>query len=75
MRNQGETMKSKDKNKDLSAIIADLQTMPLQGNLSPDEAAEQQKHLDEIEAAIRAKTAKLPPHLRGMFEAMTRRGQ
>lgn len=65
----------KREDKDLSAIIAELQAMPLHGNLSPDEAAKQQQRLDEIEAAIRAKTAKLPPHLRGIFEGMTRRGQ
>jgi hypothetical protein len=63
------------KDKDLDNIIKELQSMPLSGNLSPDEATAQQKRLDEIEAAIRAKTAKLPPHLRGIFEGMTRRGQ
>lgn len=67
-------MASKD-NKDFDSIIAELHAMPFSGNLSPDEAAKQQQRLDEIEAAIRAKTAKLPPHLRGIFEGMTRRGQ
>lgn len=64
------------KDKEVEGIINELQTMLLRGApRSAAEAAKERQRLDEIEAVLNAKASKVVPHMRGVFDAITRRKQ
>jgi hypothetical protein len=63
-------MRNKDID-DIGNIIDELKAMMLCGSpRSPEDVAKERQRLDQIEAALNAKGAMLPPYMRGIFNTI-----